>query len=188
MQEALAAQAKRLNATPVKVRRQDGSVAIESRLGERLERLPDEQVLIPSAKDPIAACVFPPHLYLGSQDAAENLSGLLDSEIGAILNVSFSDEAFPGRFNYQRLPLYDTEEQTLDLEPHLEFLRTNIEQKRNILVHCNQGVSRSTTVCLAYLMLDHGMSFDEALAQIKAARPSVRPNAGFVARLKLLEH
>ncbi len=54
------------------------------------------------------------------------------------------------------------------------------------LVHCSQGISRSATICIAYLIMN-GMSYDEALAKVKAARSMISPNEGFTEQLKELE-
>ena len=58
---------------------------------------------------------------------------------------------------------------------------------RAVLVHCMQGVSRSTTVVLAYLMRHQGMRLEEALALAKEKRPRVQPNQGFLDQLKRYE-
>lgn len=47
------------------------------------------------------------------------------------------------------------------------------------LVHCVLGVSRSTTLCLAYLMKYKNMSLKSAFDYVSARRPCVRPNSGF---------
>lgn len=47
------------------------------------------------------------------------------------------------------------------------------------LVHCVLGVSRSTTLCLAYLMKYKSMSLKSAFDYVSARRPCVRPNSGF---------
>ena len=56
-----------------------------------------------------------------------------------------------------------------------------------VLVHCMQGVSRSSTVVVAYLMRHRGMTFDTALALAQKKRPRVRPNAGFLSQLQRYE-
>lgn len=53
-----------------------------------------------------------------------------------------------------------------------------------VLVHCNAGVSRSSSVVIGYLMLREGLTFDDAYGQVKLARPSIRPNPGFYAQLQ----
>lgn len=47
------------------------------------------------------------------------------------------------------------------------------------LVHCVAGISRSTTIVLAYLMKYLKMSLKDAHAHVKSRRPLIRPNLGF---------
>lgn len=56
-----------------------------------------------------------------------------------------------------------------------------------VYVHCHQGISRSTTVVIAYLMLHEKMGALEALQHILKSRV-VMPNDGFLKRLAVLEH
>ena len=50
----------------------------------------------------------------------------------------------------------------------------------NVLVHCHQGVSRSATVIIAYLMHKNRWTVEEALKYAKAKRDIVNPNVGFL--------
>jgi protein-tyrosine phosphatase len=56
---------------------------------------------------------------------------------------------------------------------------------RTTFVHCHAGVSRSGLVTIAYLMYEHGLSRNQALAIIRNERPQVRPNPAF---MELLAH
>lgn len=73
------------------------------------------------------------------------------------------------------------------MESHFEKACRFIEDARQsdgrILVHCACGVSRSTTLCCAYLIKHHSMSLEQALTQIRAQRPIVQPNSGFLRQL-----
>lgn len=51
----------------------------------------------------------------------------------------------------------------------------------NVLVHCHLGKSRSSCIVLAYLMKKRKMTLQNALAYLKAQRPSASPNPGFIA-------
>jgi len=51
------------------------------------------------------------------------------------------------------------------------------------LVHCAAGVSRSASVCIAYLMKHHHMSLKDAYNHVKTCRPVIRPNPGFFHQL-----
>lgn len=63
----------------------------------------------------------------------------------------------------------------------------NNGDERACLVHCAFGVSRSATVCAAWLMQRRNMSLQQALDAIRKVRPQVSPNMGFIAGLRALE-
>ena len=50
-------------------------------------------------------------------------------------------------------------------------------------MHCYAGVSRSATIVIAYLILEHNLGCLEATALVKRQRPEVFPNAGFQRQL-----
>ena len=52
-----------------------------------------------------------------------------------------------------------------------------------VLVHCAQGMSRSAAVVAGYIMARGRLDADEAVARVRAARPTVRPNEGFALQL-----
>ncbi|NWX49834.1 DS22A phosphatase, partial [Steatornis caripensis] len=55
------------------------------------------------------------------------------------------------------------------------------------LVHCLAGVSRSTTILVAYLMTVTELGWEGCLAATKAARSYVGPNLGFQQQLQEYE-
>lgn len=54
----------------------------------------------------------------------------------------------------------------------------------DILVHCNLGISRSTSVVIQYLQGYNYQSYDEALAFIRVQRPLATPHEAFAQILK----
>jgi dual specificity phosphatase 12 len=54
-----------------------------------------------------------------------------------------------------------------------------------VLVHCVQGISRSGSICVAYLMRRFSLSYDAALTVARGERPGIDPNPGFAEQLRL---
>ncbi|KAJ7198024.1 protein-tyrosine phosphatase-like protein [Mycena pura] len=80
------------------------------------------------------------------------------------------------------------DKETVDLRPHLEnacqYIERALRQGEGVLVHCQQGVSRSPSIVIAYLIRNHAMSYDAAHAFVKRKRACTKPNAGFVRALQ----
>lgn len=49
----------------------------------------------------------------------------------------------------------------------------------NVLVHCLAGMSRSVTICCAYIMSISNLNWREALKVTRVGRKIANPNAGF---------
>lgn len=62
-------------------------------------------------------------------------------------------------------------------------IKMNRDGGGRTLVHCMAGVSRSSSICIAYLMKHERMSLKDAYAFVKARRPIIRPNPGFFRQL-----
>jgi len=86
-----------------------------------------------------------------------------------------------------KIAIQDTSDADV-LKPHIDgavrHIRDKLAQGQNVLVHCQQGVSRSSAIVIAYLMFDRGMTYDAALRYVKSKRPCVKPNAGFERTLR----
>lgn len=129
------------------------------------------------------------YLYLGSQDAAD-ISVLEEYDITHVLSVGITLPELKSnndrKIVNKHLACLDLPETSLATVLHeaFEFIDAAITLQRNVLVHCNAGVSRSPAIVIAYLIRRHGMTFHAAHAHVKQARPSIRPNDGFVQQLQ----
>ena len=68
-----------------------------------------------------------------------------------------------------------------------KIMDDNILNGKNVLVHCNMGVSRSGTIVVSFLMKTLGLSCIDALELAKKSRRCIQPNQGFMIQLKAFE-
>ena len=66
----------------------------------------------------------------------------------------------------------------------IKFMQDARDQGGKVYVHCVQGISRSATICIAYLMLTQKFSFKDGEMYVKGRRACVNPNLRFITQLK----
>ncbi|CAI8592167.1 unnamed protein product [Vicia faba] len=127
------------------------------------------------------------HVYLGGDAVAKDRGILKKNGITHVLNcVGFvCPEYFKADFVYRTLWLQDSpsEDITSILYDVFDYFEDVREKNGRVFVHCCQGVSRSTSLVIAYLMWREGQSFDDAFQFVKAARGIADPNMGFACQL-----
>lgn len=78
-------------------------------------------------------------------------------------------------------------------EPFRQVPETNSDMKTTskalgvVLVHCDLGISRSSTAVIAYLMRKQHKTRDEVLAEVRAKRKRTKPSANFMDQLEVWE-
>jgi len=132
-----------------------------------------------------------PGIYLGSENDAKNYDLLSKHNIKAIINVSTNIPCYfeeKSNIDYLRLPCVDTCKQNLVdyFKQTFEFIKTSIDNNKNVLVQCGCGVSRSPTIVIGYLMCYHPEKFstmNDAYLYVKQKRPIISPNLNFLGQL-----
>lgn len=56
-------------------------------------------------------------------------------------------------------------------------------QNGRVLIHCYQGVSRSVSVAIAYLMICNDIDYCSAYSHVRFCRRVASPNVGFIMQL-----
>lgn len=128
-----------------------------------------------------------PGLFLGSRLAAEDVQAMRKRNISHVL-ICHPDipELHPESFKYGRVPVADVPTANLlELLPRaLEFMSRARRAGKGVFVHCQKGISRSSSCVIALLMLERGISFEESFHEVRRKRPSIYPNVGFQRQLQ----
>lgn len=82
---------------------------------------------------------------------------------------------------------HPSQDMTQFFERAIAFIRDATHNNGRVLVHCGAGISRASTVTLAYLMHDLRLPLDQAYNLVKSVRPCIHPNPGFVKQLRAYE-
>jgi len=124
-------------------------------------------------------------LYQGRGDQARNEKIMTTLGITHIVNISEHGNTFPHKIEYFRLPLDDNV--TTNLLQHFnqtyDFIKNALDSGGCVLIHCNLGISRSSTITLAYLMKYKKWNLQYAYNFLKAIRTCASPNSGFLRQL-----
>ncbi|RWS28052.1 dual specificity phosphatase-like protein 2 [Leptotrombidium deliense] len=135
-----------------------------------------------------------PGLLIAADDVATHKATLEEYGVSHILNLCSSvvDNHFEDDYNYCNLDIKDSP--SVNIKEYFEECFDFIDEGRhrgNVLVHCDAsvpGLSRSTAICVAYLMNKEKKKFVDAYNEVKEARAFVKPNEGFMRQLKEYEN
>ena len=137
------------------------------------------------------------NIYLGNNDNAtdwEQLTHSKDTITNILVVMRGGKEIFVEEgIKYRVLEIDDLPaERLIDLLGEAcEYIKSVVDAKGKVLVHCDTGRSRAAAVVLAYL-INKGASYKKALAKLNKARKKmfqseVAPNHGFVRQLRKFE-
>ncbi|KAM3859922.1 dual specificity phosphatase 29-like [Diretmus argenteus] len=138
-----------------------------------------------------------PRIYIGDMYAAKDKRTLQAHHITYVLNAA------DGKFNvntgasyyrdtnitYHGVEAFDMS--TFNLSPFFypaaNFIKSALSSPTGkVFVHCAMGLSRSSTLVLAYLMIHEDMTLVEAIKAVSASR-NICPNNGFLEQLRKLD-
>ncbi|KAJ3312550.1 Serine/threonine/tyrosine-interacting-like protein 1 [Boothiomyces sp. JEL0838] len=156
-----------------------------------------------------------PGLYLGNAEQAMNPRVIHQYKITHIVNACQSENVFEkgvehaiaglklktdppnleDLINEFKIPQYKRvnipDNPDADITIHLEQVVAFVNDARSqehsrVLFHCHAGISRSSTLLIAYLMESENIPLDEAFQKVALVRKKIRPNPGFC--IQLINH
>ncbi|XP_072916959.1 dual specificity protein phosphatase 2 [Hemitrygon akajei] len=131
-----------------------------------------------------------PFLYLGSAYHSSRKETLQSLGITALLNVSSNcPNCFEGVFQYKCIPVEDSHMTDISawFQEAIDFIDSVKNSGGRVLVHCQAGISRSATICLAYLIRTQRVRLEEAFDFVKQRRGIISPNFSFMGQLLQFE-
>ena len=128
-----------------------------------------------------------PSVFVAGEAVARDLATLREHGITHVINCNafVIPNHHEDTMTYKTLWLQDSpnEDVTRVLYDCFDFIRAARAAGGNALVHCSQGVSRSVSVAVSFVMWETGASYEDAFAHVKAQRGIANPNMGFTCQM-----
>ena len=131
------------------------------------------------------------NVYLSNLRDAENISLIRHNNIEVVCRLSedHNDSIYGSNIVFRNFEVEDNILGVNDMLTAAKAIATLIDNTNlNVLVHCNEGQSRSVSVIIYYMMTRYGYSFDAALARIKSIKGDARPNSAFERALRAIQN
>lgn len=128
-------------------------------------------------------------IYLGSQNSSIDREKLKELNIQYILIVGKGMRKLFSDIQYHIIEIDDSLEQDIReaVVSSLNIIKNWQQTGGNILIHCVSGISRSSSIVIAYLMNKYCYDFDDAYLYLKDKRKIINPNKNFVDQLKKMD-
>ena len=127
-----------------------------------------------------------PHLILGCAKDSSDLTTL--QGVTAVMSHT-CPSLFLSHFRYMEIRVTDTYQADIlsRFDEAFSFIDGEKARGGKVLVHCYAGVSRSATVCMAYVMKSLNYDLSSAYDFVKKKRSCVSPNLHFMGQLQQFE-
>jgi len=116
-------------------------------------------------------CVVLDHVLLGGKLVARNEKLLEESKVVAVLNITSSVQNYfedKKKFVYMRINVQDSGDEKIEnyFPDAVAFITTHIGPGQRVLVHCEEGQSRSPTIVIAWMMKHFNLPLKEAYEKL----------------------
>lgn len=127
-----------------------------------------------------------PGLFIGNIRDAKDTGQLSEHNITHILAIHDDARPLIETLIYKCIDVADSPGQNIADYFHdsIEFIHNARKDGGNVLVHCIAGVSRSCTICAAYIVTVANIGWSDAISVVRSARSIVNPNYGFQKQLQ----
>lgn len=151
-----------------------------------------------------AMSLVAPSLFVGNEDAAADEKALAAAGVTHILNCTNRPNALAARgaatsepaatssrlssrLTFFELGLLDNSSDLPRMQEAMhkgsDFIANALDRGGSVLVHCRAGISRSATLAIAHLVRSSRQPVDQILESMRARRPAIDPNLGYMLSL-----
>ena len=134
-------------------------------------------------------------LFLGNVYKSKDKEFMKQNNIKAIVCVmeekpKLIDDEDCTDFNFLHIPIPDRSNISIYnyFDQFINFINNQFKNNISVYVHCQMGISRSSTLVIAYLMKEQEMSYNDAMKFVQEKRQQVEPNFGFCCMLMQYEN
>ena len=126
-------------------------------------------------------------IFLGDIDGATDFDYFSKEKINNVLSIINKPHEYQkeDKINHKVIPIDDFDD--VNIIKYFKECIEFIEKADKVFIHCMCGISRSSTIVIAYLMWKAHCSYYDAYFFVKNRRPFIDPNDGFVKQLKIFE-
>mmetsp|Transcript_47975 Transcript_47975/g.111966 ORF Transcript_47975/g.111966 Transcript_47975/m.111966 type:complete len:236 (-) Transcript_47975:185-892(-) len=133
-----------------------------------------------------------PGLFIGNKAAAKDVALLDKCHVIGVLSIGAGKSTGGGSVEHGHIGLKDNSRDDR-LQEHfltaVDFIEKHqdTDMLQGVLLHCQQGISRSPCMACAYLMVHYALSKEEAVAAVRSRRPVIHIAAPLLEGLAVLE-
>lgn len=127
------------------------------------------------------------NILISNLSSVYNVEEMKKAGITHIINTVLAiDPAYPKEFKYLNIDTRDSVNEDLKqyFDESYEFIEDAVNNGGNVIVHCAMGISRSSTIVIAYLIRKERISYERAYEMVKEKRNIIEPNEGFKLQLR----
>jgi hypothetical protein len=125
---------------------------------------------------------------LGGDLVARDEEKILGNKITHVINCAraYSEEYHKDKgVTYKSYYLGDNTQEDIAciFYDAMDFMMQAKREGGRVFVHCVQGISRSATICIAYLIFVERMSYNDGYTLVRGRRACANPNMAFITQL-----
>ena len=144
-----------------------------------------------------------PYHFISNWNTSNNPNVIKKYNIKAVITLETIDKPKDiidfyknNNIDFMYIRLYD--DPNSDISKYFDitynFIDSHIKQKKNVLVHCMAGISRSTTIVLNYILKKkYELNYienpytvvDDIINYVRTKRYIINPNSGFIKQLMI---